>query len=129
MLVHLVGPTVGVARTQQLLGIQGKRRTIKRRISPGIGTGGTLKLVYPTYAYKNVEPGFAEHDLDEYERIAAELAWTRSLDMLRRAFRRDVDIEKVWEENLHSEFYCRKWNGMKWCPFEGVHSTNWTCFD
>lgn len=106
MLVHLVGPTVGVARTQQLLGIQGKRRTIKRRISPGIGTGGMLKIAYPTYTYENVEPGFAEHDLDEYERIAAELAWSRSLNVLRRAFRRDMDIEKVWEENVHSESYC-----------------------
>jgi hypothetical protein len=51
-----------------------------------------------------VEPGFAEHDLDEYERVSAELAWSRTLSVLRRAFRKDVDLEKVWEENVESEF-------------------------
>ncbi len=94
---------MGVNRTQQLLGIQGKRRTIQRRINPGIGTGGTLKIAYPTYTYDDAEPGFAEHDLDEYERLSAELAWSRTLDVLRRAFRRDVNLEKVWEENVESE--------------------------
>jgi hypothetical protein len=106
--VHLAGTTVGVNRTQQLLGIQGKRRTLQRRINPGIGTGGTLKIAYPSYTYDHAEPGFAEHDLDEYERVPAELAWSRTLDVLRRAFRKDVDLEKVWEENVESEFHSAK---------------------
>jgi dienelactone hydrolase len=103
VLVHLAGSTIGVRRTQQLLGVQGKRRIVNKRIAPGIGTGSTLKIAYPTYTYDDAEPGFAEHDLDEYEKISAELAWTRSLEALRRAFRRDVDLEKVWEDNVQSE--------------------------
>jgi hypothetical protein len=103
VLVHLAGSTVGVNRTQQVLGLQGKRRTVTKRIDPGIGTGGTLKIGYPTYTYDDAEPGFAEHDLDEYERISAELAWTRTLDVLRRAFRKDVNLEKVCEENVQSK--------------------------
>jgi hypothetical protein len=90
-----------VTRTQQVLGLQGKRRTIRKRIDPGLGAGGTLNLSYPTYTY-DAEPGFAEHDLDEYERISAEVAWTRSLDTVRRAFRNDVDLESVWEQNVQS---------------------------
>ena len=105
VLVHLAGSTVGVNRTQQVLGLQGKRRTVTKRIDPGIGTGGTLKTGYPTYTYDDAEPGFAEHDLDEYERISAELAWTRTLDVLRRAFRKDVNLEKVWEENVQGKSF------------------------
>jgi hypothetical protein len=105
VLVHLAGSTVGVNRTQQVLGLQGKRRTVTKRIDPGIGTGGTLKIAYPTYTYGDAEPGFAEHDLDEYERISAELAWTRTLDVLRRAFRKDVNLEKVWEENVQGKSF------------------------
>jgi hypothetical protein len=78
---------------------------VTKRIDPGIGTGGTLKIGYPTYTYVDAEPGFAEHDLDEYERVSAELAWTRTLDVLRRAFRRDVDLEKVWEEDVQSKSF------------------------
>ena len=105
VLVHLAGSAVGVNRTPQVLGLQGKRRTITKRIRPGIGTGGSLKIAYPTYTYEEGEPGFAEHDLDEYERISAELAWSRTLDVLRRAFRRDIDLEKVWEENVQSKSF------------------------
>ncbi len=62
-----------------------------------------LKIAYPSYTYDDAEPGFAEHDLDEYEKISAELAWSRTMDVLRRAFRRDVNLETVWEESVESE--------------------------
>lgn len=103
VLVHLAGTEVGVSHQPQVLGIEGKRRIKKRHINPGIGTGGTLKISYPTHVYNEAEPGFAEHDLDEYERISAELAWSRTLDVVRRAFRKDVDLETPWEENLQSK--------------------------
>jgi hypothetical protein len=44
---------------------------------------------YPAFKYSNVEPGFAEHDLDEYDRVAASLAWSRSLAAVRRGFKKD----------------------------------------
>lgn len=99
ILVHLAGSEVGVRHRPQVAGIQGKKRIVKKRIQPGIGTGGTLKIAYPTHTYDDADPGFAEHDLDEYERLSAELAWSRTLDVLRRAFRKDVDLERAWEEN------------------------------
>ena len=44
--------------------------------------------------------GFAEHDLDEYDAVADALAWSRSLQMVRRGFGAEVDLERVWEENV-----------------------------
>ena len=103
VVVHLAGESVGLSRTPEVLGLQGKRRTITKAIPTGTGTGGSLRLGYPTYMYENVEPGFAEHDLDEYDRVAASLAWARSLDCLRKAFKSEVDMESVWEDFLERE--------------------------
>lgn len=65
MLVHLAGAEVGVTRNTEVLGIQGKRKTVRKRLDPGEGYGGSLKLGYQAYTYEACEPGFAEHDLDE----------------------------------------------------------------
>jgi hypothetical protein len=51
------------------------------------------------YTYEAVLPGFAERDLEEYDRIAAELAWSRTLGVLRAAFGIEADLERVWEEH------------------------------
>lgn len=40
---------------------------------------------YKPFVYPNVEPGFAESGLDEYDRISADLAWTRTLGLVRKA--------------------------------------------
>lgn len=102
-LVHLIaGEDVGVTKQSQMIGIQGKRRTTHRTIEPGIGTGGLLSLAYPSYTYQ-AQPGFAEHDLDEYDTISAGLAWSRSLAAARRAFGQTVDLEPVWEENVQGK--------------------------
>lgn len=103
MVVHLAnGEEVGIVKQTQMIGIQGKKRTVRRTIGRGIGTGGSLQMAYPSYAY-NATPGFAEHDLDEFDRVSAELAWSRSLAVARRAFRRDVDLESVLEKNVESK--------------------------
>ncbi|KAF2455170.1 hypothetical protein BDY21DRAFT_80673 [Lineolata rhizophorae] len=104
VLVHLAGDTVDVNRNQEVLGIQGKRKTMTKRIEPGKGVGGRLNLSYPAYSYMGVYPGFAEHDLNEYNRQAAELAWTRSLAVVRAGFRAEVDLERVWEDNIEYKF-------------------------
>lgn len=103
-MVHLAGTQIGVNRTSEVLGIQGKRKTVRRRITQGIGTGGTQKLKYPCYTYTGVEPGFAEHDLDEYDKVADAVAWTRSLDTIRKGFSAELDIERPWEENEERKF-------------------------
>lgn len=99
VLTHLAGSTVDVTTVPTALGLQGKKRRRTRQIDPGIGTGERLSIGFPTYTYEYVQPGFAEHDLDEYDRLASELAWTRSLHVLRRGFGKDLDLEGRWEEH------------------------------
>ncbi|KAI1775822.1 NTF2-like protein [Hypoxylon cercidicola] len=107
VVVHLAnGEEVGVVKQTQMVGIQGKKRIVKRTIDRGIGPGGTLEMGYPSYSY-NATPGFAERDLDEFDRVSTELAWSRSLAMARRAFRKDVDFEKVLEQSIENRFYAR----------------------
>ncbi|KAF6829608.1 dienelactone hydrolase [Colletotrichum musicola] len=110
VLVHLAaGDEIGVTTASQMVGIQGKRRTRRKKVESGIGTGGTLRLAYPTYAY-DAEPGFAEQDLDEYRRVPAELAWSRSLAAARKAFNNHADLEGVLEENVQGKFFTRNLN-------------------
>jgi hypothetical protein len=107
VLVHLAQgtpgneDTVGVTRRPEVLGIQGKRKTIQKRITPGIGAGSQqANVTYPIFTYEGVDAGFAEHDLDEYDAVADALAWSRSLSMVRRGFGAEVDLEKVWDQNV-----------------------------
>lgn len=59
---------------------------------------------YRSYSYPDVQPGFAETDLDEYDKTAAGLAWSRTLATVRKGFEIEVDLEKVWEEHVAREF-------------------------
>lgn len=105
VLVHLVaGEQIGVRRRPEVLGIQGKMKTVQRRVDPGMGAGGRLQMSYLSYTYQNVEPGFAEHDLEEYDEVAAGLAWTRSLSTVRKGFRMEVDLERIWDEHVQCMF-------------------------
>lgn len=99
VLVHLAGSEIGVTRNPEVLGIQGKRRTVQRQVPRGTIPGGRVDLAYPSYSYEGAEPGFAEHDLEEYNKIAARLSWGRSLDSVRKAFKVEADLEKVWEKH------------------------------
>lgn len=91
---------MGVVRRPEVLGIQGKRRTVQKRVTPGIGAGGLQdKILYPCFTYEGVDAGFAEHDLDEYDAVADALAWSRSLSTVRKGFSAEVDLEKVLEQN------------------------------
>ncbi|KAI8214468.1 hypothetical protein K4K52_000951 [Colletotrichum sp. SAR 10_76] len=109
-LVHLAADEeIGITKRSQMVGIQGKRRTTRKKVESGIGTGGTLKLAYPTYTY-DAAPGFAEHDLDDFDKICAELAWSRSLTAARKAFNTYADLELVLEENVQGKFFTRNLN-------------------
>jgi hypothetical protein len=102
VLVHIAGEELGVVKLPQMAGIQGKRRVFKRTIDPGVGTGKSKRFAYPCYTY-DAEAGFAEHDLDEFDHISAELAWSRSLATARAAFNRPVDLERLVDDNLQSK--------------------------
>ncbi|KAL8952344.1 MAG: hypothetical protein Q9222_001755 [Ikaeria aurantiellina] len=56
------------------------------------------------YSYPDAEPGFAEHDLDVFDKVSAGLAWTRSLDLVRKAFEIEVDLEAIWDDHARLEF-------------------------
>lgn len=99
MIVHLAGPTIDILHTPTALGLQGKTRRKTRQLRPGMGTGERFRWAYPAYTYDQAQPGFAELDMEEYNNIASDLAWTRSIKVLRKGFCRDVDIEKGLEEN------------------------------
>ncbi|KAF3385837.1 hypothetical protein DPV78_012614 [Talaromyces pinophilus] len=106
VLVHLAGESVDVVVTPQALGIQGrKKRITKRRIDPGVGLGERKDIAYTAFTYDFADPGFAEHDLDEYDHASAELAWSRTLEVMRKAFRKDADLERPWEINTESKFF------------------------
>lgn len=53
-----------------------------------------------THRYPDTKSGFAESDLDEYDKSAARLAWSRTLAALRRGFGMQVDLEGVWDHHL-----------------------------
>ncbi|KAI1109581.1 hypothetical protein F5Y14DRAFT_21888 [Nemania sp. NC0429] len=110
VLVHLAGDEVGVVRQSQIVGFQGKRRVVSRAVQ-GVGAGGRARVAgaecaYPCYWYA-AAPGFAESDLDEYEAVAAELAWSRSLGAVRKAMGVDMDVERVVEGNMEGKFFTR----------------------
>ncbi|KAG9192305.1 hypothetical protein G6011_11039 [Alternaria panax] len=111
VLVHLAegtsgkDTTVGVTRRPEVLGIQGKRKTVQKRVTHGIGAGGLQdKILYPCFTYEGVDAGFAEHDLDEYDAVADALAWSRSLSIVRKGFSAEVDLERVLEENEEQKY-------------------------
>lgn len=59
---------------------------------------------FHSYSYPQVEPGFAEHDLDQFDKVAAGLAWARSLELVRKGFEVEVDLEGIWEDHSRREF-------------------------
>lgn len=106
-LVHLpAGEDVGVTKQSQLVGIQGKRRVDRKRIEAGSGVGGMLRLAWPAYTYQ-AEQGFAERDMEEYNRVSAELAWSRSLAAAKKVFGNgnELEAEQVVETNSYSKFF------------------------
>lgn len=55
------------------------------------------------YSYSGVEAGFAEEDSDQYDKVSASLAWSRSLAALRKGFEIEVDLEKIWDDHVARE--------------------------
>ncbi|KPI39487.1 uncharacterized protein AB675_5076 [Cyphellophora attinorum] len=59
-----------------------------------------------SYTYQDTVEGFAEHDLDEYDKTAARVSWSRTLRILRRAFSMEDhwDLEAIWDNHTKLEF-------------------------
>ena len=113
VLIHLAGGEIDVRRNQELLGIQGKRKTVRKRIARGLGVGGEMELGCASYKYAGVDPGFAEHDLEEFDAIAEDLAWTRTLGVLREAFGIKVSIERIRDQHMEGK---SSWHPLKVSP-------------
>ncbi|KAI5861506.1 NTF2-like protein [Durotheca rogersii] len=125
-LVHLAaGSEVDVARRGRALGLEGPPRVVRRAVGRGLGAAGALPdHAYPAYAYADAAPGFAERDLPQFDRVAADLAWSRSLAAARRAFRLDVDVEEVVDRNIEAKFFQRDAaQTMATYGAGGVHAT------
>ncbi|KKZ68056.1 hypothetical protein EMCG_06267 [[Emmonsia] crescens] len=52
------------------------------------------------HTYVHAKAGFAELDSPQYDKISAQLAWSRTLACLRRGFEIYRDIEPVWEQHV-----------------------------
>lgn len=110
VLIHLVGNEIGVNKTPEVLGIQGKRKTVRKRVEAGVGLGGKMRLDFcQVYKYEGLESGFAEHDLDEYDAVGTGLAWSRSLEIVRRAFGMRVDIERIRDQHVERKQHLHEW--------------------
>ena len=70
-----------------------------------VHTAGSQGMMpkYRSYSYPEAQPGFAEEDLDEYDKISTSLAWSRTLATVRKGFEIEKDLEKVWEEHVARE--------------------------
>jgi hypothetical protein len=70
-------------------------------LARGVRVGGeVIKLGFPSYKYEGVEPGFAEHDLEEYDFVAEDLAFGRTVRSLREAFGIKTDIEPLRDQHM-----------------------------
>ncbi|KAI9761678.1 MAG: hypothetical protein M4579_000912 [Chaenotheca gracillima] len=67
----------------------------------------SAQSTFSHHLYVEVEPGFAERESGKFDKIAANLAWSRTLGIVRKGFGIEVDLEKKWEEHLALEFAVR----------------------
>ncbi|CZT14190.1 related to dienelactone hydrolase and related enzymes [Ramularia collo-cygni] len=63
---------------------------------------------FPSYTYQGTLPGFAEFDLEEYDKIAASLSWTRSLTTIRKAFQVELDKGLQSAKDAHVSQICSR---------------------
>ncbi|KAF2147559.1 uncharacterized protein K452DRAFT_304369 [Aplosporella prunicola CBS 121167] len=66
------------------------------------GTGGSTRAFW----YRGTEPGFAEEDLEEWDEVAAGLAWSRTLAVVRKGFgiSSEFEMEDLVEQHNKREF-------------------------
>ncbi|PYH48113.1 uncharacterized protein BP01DRAFT_266581, partial [Aspergillus saccharolyticus JOP 1030-1] len=110
VLVHLANQTVNVHYPPSKTGH--KATVVKKQVGPGVGLGDRLALGYPAFSYVGALAGFAEHDLEEYSSMHAQVAWSRTLDALQRGFQREVDLESVWDRMQEARYFSTSATGL-----------------
>ncbi|KAM3413487.1 Dienelactone hydrolase [Cercospora zeina] len=65
-----------------------------------------------SYRYEHALVGFAEHDLETYDGVAAKLAWSRTVGVLRRGFKKEVDLEGTREKYANQLFSAKSAEGV-----------------
>lgn len=65
------------------------------------------------YPYSGVEAGFAEMDREQYDKVCASLAGSRSLAVLRKGFEIKVDLKEIWDDYVACESFCLEGLAMK----------------
>lgn len=69
---------------------------------------------FRSYSYPHTDVGFAEADLDTFDKLSASIAWTRTLAAVRNGLEVEVDLEMVREEHIRGRFVWRD-GGPRWC--------------
>ncbi|KAK4498151.1 hypothetical protein PRZ48_010807 [Zasmidium cellare] len=88
------------------------------------GTQG-FAPAFPSYTYRGAEVGFAEHDLEEFDKVAASLAWSRTLGTIRKGFKQfDVKLEPVREKQTAQIYGTRDVEGVLGGMTEDAYVTN-----
>ena len=59
---------------------------------------------FRSYSYPQTDIGFAEADLDTFDKLSASIAWTRTLAAVRKGLEVEVDLEMVREEHIRGKF-------------------------
>ena len=68
---------------------------------------------HKTFVYPESKPGFAGIDFETYDRIAAGLAWSRTLGLLRQRLGVEVDLESIWDNHTERKSVLR--SRMRYC--------------
>ena len=55
---------------------------------------------FPSFSYPDALRGFAEPSSKNYEKISTDLAWSRTLALVRKGFSIEPDLEGIWDNHL-----------------------------
>ncbi|KAJ5885397.1 hypothetical protein N7495_009907 [Penicillium taxi] len=95
VIIHVAGSSINIL---------GLPKT--KHIDPGVGTGERLNWAYPAYTYR-AAPGFAEEERRQFDVASANLAWTRTLQALRKGFNKifDEQFERLVDTYQEATFF------------------------
>ena len=65
---------------------------------------GSETIDVHSYTYPHAKEGFAQANLETYDKVSSGLAWSRSLAIVRKGFGIEVDLEKIWEKHLERRY-------------------------
>ena len=60
----------------------------------------TPQMACPVFTYPDAMRGFGEPGSAQYEKISTNLAWSRTLGLVRQGFGIEPDLEAIWDNHL-----------------------------